>query len=164
MNFADFEASLDYEPIEGYLHTGEYVSIPLISHIVDNLYVGGHNDRADLGDFFTHVFSLYVWGKQYGSHEDTVHKSLKIYDSPGAHEGTDLGDFVSDVVDALNGGGNVLVHCQAGINRSNLVAALALRKWKGLSSDEAISLLREKRSNAVLANRSFEAYLRGLDA
>lgn len=163
MNFDEIKATLDSEPIEGYLHTGEYVSIPLISHIVDNLYVGGHSELADLGDFFTDVFSLYVWGTQYATHEDTRHHSLEIYDSPGAHEGKDVEGFVDKVVEALEAGGNVLVHCQAGINRSNLTAALALRKWKGLNAVEAIELLRSKRSNAVLANRSFENYLLGLD-
>lgn len=162
MNFNELEADLAFEPITGYLHTGERLHVPLISHITENLYVGGHSDRADLGDFFTHVFSLYVWGKTYATHEDTVHDSVTIYDSPSADTSV-VDELVEKVVDALTAGGNVLVHCQAGINRSNLVAALALRKWKGLTSAQAIDMLREKRSSLILANRAFENYLRSLD-
>lgn len=162
MDFETLEADLVSEPITGYLHTGERLHVPLVSHIVDNLYVGGHSDRADLGDFFSHVFSLYVWGRPYVTHESTKHASVKMFDSPT--EDTSLvEDLVEQVVEALEEGGNVLVHCQAGINRSNLTAALVLRKWKGLTSAEAIAMLREKRSPLVLANRGFEDYLLSLD-
>lgn len=161
--FEGLQADFGFEPISGYLHTGERLNVPLISHVVDNLYVGGHADRLNLGDFFSHVFSLYVWGRQYPTHEDTVHHSLTLYDSPDA-DLTNLTHFVDEVINALNEGGNVLVHCQAGINRSNLVAALALRQWKGMTSAEAIALLRERRTHLVLANAGFERYLLGLDA
>lgn len=162
MDFQTLEADLVSEPITGWLHTGEHISIPLVSHIVDNLYVGGHSDNADLGDFFTHVFSLYVWGKQYATHVDTKHASVRMFDSPD--EDVSLVDeIVDEVVEALKEGGNVLVHCQAGINRSNLVAGMALRKWKGMASHEAVDLLRRRRSPNILANRSFEKYLLGLD-
>lgn len=162
MEFETLEADLVSEPITGYLHTGERLHVPLISHITDNLYVGGHSDRADLGDFFSHVFSLYVWGTPYVTHESTTHDAVKMYDDPT--EDTSLvEELVPKVVEALEGGGNVLVHCQAGINRSNLVATLVLRQWKGLTSAEAIAMLREKRTPLVLANRGFERYLLGLD-
>lgn len=162
MEFESLEADLVSEPITGYLHTGERLHVPLISHIVDNLYVGGHSDRADLGDFFSHIFSLYVWGSPYVSHEDTQHHSVRMLDS--ATEDTSLvNEIVPQIVEALEEGGNVLVHCQAGINRSNLTAALVLREWKGLTSEQAIAMLREKRSPLVLANKGFERFLLGLD-
>lgn len=160
-NFQTLSADLESEPITGYLHTGQRLYVPLISHIVDNLYVGGHSETADLGDFFTHVFSLYVWGSQYIAAEGVVHASFRMYDSPD-EDPTQLDEFVTQVVEALDAGGNVLLHCQAGINRSNLLATLALRKWKGMTSKDAIALLREKRSPLVLANRSFEDYLNSL--
>jgi hypothetical protein len=162
MDFQTLEADLVSEPITGFLHTGQSINIPLVSHIVDNLYVGGHSERAHLDDFFTHVFSLYVWGSQYSTHEDTKHASVRMFDSPD-EDPTLVSEIVDEVVEALNEGGNVLVHCQAGINRSNLVAGLALRKWKGMTSKEAIDLLRERRSPHILANRSFERYLLALD-
>lgn len=162
MDFESMKADLESQPIQGYLRDGRRIDIPLISHITDNLYVGGHSRRADLGDFFSHVFSLYIWEPKYKTGELTKHDAIEMLDS--ASEDTSLVDrFIPAIVEALNEGGNVLVHCQAGINRSNLTAALVLREWKGLTSREAIDMLREKRSPLVLANRGFEDYLLSLD-
>lgn len=169
MDFTRLSADLESQPITGYLHTGERLHVPLISHIVDNLYVGGCVHGVDLGDFFSDVFSLYKW-ERYSLDESTALHEWTMYDSRAGVEVSDedgnildINDIASQVVDALDKGGNVLVHCQAGINRSNLTATLALRQWKGLSSTEAIALLREKRSRLVLANRTFEDYLLALD-
>lgn len=54
-----------------------------------------------------------------------------------------------------------LVHCRAGLNRSGLVVAVCLMK-RGMSADEAIELLRRKRSQEVLHNKTFERFLRSL--
>jgi protein-tyrosine phosphatase len=144
-----------------------------VSHIVDNLYVGGYDFRAKFGDFFSHVFSLYKW-ESYGENEqtgpDTIHTAWTMYDSRSGVQVEDLAEnpltieeVADEVVAALEAGGNVLVHCQAGINRSNLTAAIVLMKWKGLTAAQAIDMLREKRGPLVLANRTFENYLRRLD-
>ena len=172
-DFAQLTADTQSQKVEGYLPDGRYIDIPLVSHIVDNLYVGGYDFRADLGDFFTHIFSLYKWEsyKDTGNlGPDTVHKAWTMYDGHGEilaqdenENPVDLGEIVYQIVSALNKGGNVLVHCQAGINRSNLLTALVLRAWKGLTSAEAIDLLRRQRSELVLANKTFENYLRSLD-
>jgi hypothetical protein len=49
--------------------------------------------------------------------------------------------------------------CQAGWNRSGLIAALVLLH-EGFSSDEAIALIREKRSPNALCNPHFVAYIK----
>ena len=64
-------------------------------------------------------------------------------------------------VNACRETGPVLVHCQAGLNRSSLVVARALM-LAGKSAEDAISTLREKRSPACLCNHAFEEYLRAL--
>lgn len=168
MDFAEVSADLNSQPITGYLPDGRYINIPVISHVVDNLYVGGY-ENIDLGDSFSHIFSLYKWEK-HQTGENTVTTQYIMYDTPRGIEVMDINEnpmtieeVADEVVEALNKGGNVLVHCQAGINRSNLTAALVLRKWKGMTSAEAIDLLRAKRSPLVLANPTFEAYLRALD-
>ena len=56
-------------------------------------------------------------------------------------------------------GERVLIRCQAGVNRSGLVTAIVLM-LQGMSADEAISLLRERRSPLVLNNPDFERFLR----
>lgn len=172
-DFAQLTADTVSQKVEGWLPDGRYIDIPLVSHVVDNLYVGGYDLRADLGDFFSHIFSLYKWEsyKNTGNLDpDTVHMEWTMYDGHGEilamdknENPVDLGEIVYQILSALSKGGNVLIHCQAGINRSNLLSALVLRAWKGMTSAEAIALLREKRSELVLANKTFERYLLGLD-
>jgi protein-tyrosine phosphatase len=59
-------------------------------------------------------------------------------------------------------GKKVLIRCQAGLNRSGLTAALVLMQ-SGYTADEAITLLRDKRTKYVLCNGEFEAFLRTLN-
>jgi protein-tyrosine phosphatase len=170
--FENLNADLASQPVTGYLPDGRYINIPLVSHVVDNLYVGGYDYRADFGDFFSHVFSLYKWESyEPQTGPDTVHRVWSMYDSPRGVDVQDLDEnpttieaVADEVVAALEAGGNVLVHCQAGINRSNLTAAIVLMRWKGLTAAESIDMLRTKRSPLALANRTFENYLRALDA
>lgn len=168
MKFEDMQADFESHPIEGYLHTGERLHVPLISQITDhdsqgNLFVGGCVNGVDLGDFFSHIFSLYMW-EQYKYAEGTVHTEVKMYDSRSHPIDVETVESMSDaVVNALAEGGNVLVHCQAGINRSNLIASRALMKM-GHTAAEAIAILRKQRSPLVLANKTFENYLLGFDA
>ena len=55
-------------------------------------------------------------------------------------------------------GRNVLIRCQAGVNRSGLVSALVLM-LEGYEPHEAIELLRQRRSRVVLSNSHFERWL-----
>ena len=56
-------------------------------------------------------------------------------------------------------GKRVAAKCQAGWNRSGLIAALVLLQ-EGFTSDDAISLIREKRSPNALCNPHFVAFIR----
>lgn len=51
------------------------------------------------------------------------------------------------------------LHCEMGVNRSNLFAAAAL-VVSGMNVQDAIKLLRERRSPHVLMNQHFEDFLR----
>lgn len=138
-----------------------YFDAPMISHIKDNLWVGGCESGLPLDSDFVKVVSLYKWG-QYRLAPGTERVEVTMYDS---HEGADMDDvrkMAQHALDSLDDG-KVLVHCQAGLNRSNLVAAVVLREKYGMSSREAIDLLREKRSNLVLCNETFEQQLLALD-
>jgi protein-tyrosine phosphatase len=55
-------------------------------------------------------------------------------------------------------GERVLIRCQAGMNRSSLLTALVLMR-DGKSADEAIALIKERRSPYVLSNSHFVKYL-----
>lgn len=149
--------------IEGYavaaMDAGEngHFSAPLISHIEDNLYVGGCIDGVRLDDDFQSVFSLYKW-ERYALGPTTERVEITMYDSGDVPPADQLHEIADAVSAALDRGGKVLVHCQAGLNRSNLIAALALMK-RGRTAEDAIALLREKRSPVVLCNRAFAHWL-----
>jgi len=69
---------------------------------------------------------------------------------------------VNRTYEAWQDGDRVLVRCQAGWNRSGLVTALVMMK-DGMPAEEAIKLLRQKRSPFALCNATFEKWLLGLD-
>lgn len=157
MDFESLSADLVSHPITGYLPDRRYIDLPLISHIKDNFYVGGYQD-VDLGDFFSHIFSLYQW-KKYRFGPDTVLVAREMYDTPDLVDVETVEEVSDLIVEALKTGGNVLSQCQAGINRSNLIATRVLMKHYNMTAVEAIELLRKQRGELVLANKTFEGWL-----
>jgi protein-tyrosine phosphatase len=86
-----------------------------------------------------------------------------FYDSGIAHIDMEaLYRAASFAVDQVRNGNKVLIRCQAGLNRSGLTAALALIQM-GYKPDEAIDVLRAKRSRYVLINKEFEEFLLALE-
>lgn len=160
MNLANFT---DHH-IEGYAAAAyerglpSHFAVPLISHIEGNLYMGGCEDGVPLHDDFDLVVSMYMWEKfRLGPNTERV--EFKAYDSEHVPLTPAL-DAALLAYNALAEGKKVLIHCQAGLNRSGLVAALVLMK-QGRSAREAIDLLRERRCDLVLCNLAFETYLLG---
>lgn len=62
---------------------------------------------------------------------------------------------------ALRAARPVLVHCAAGVNRSSLISALAIREFTGCTGAEAAARVRRARPGA-LTNQHFWDYLQGL--
>lgn len=163
------EADFTSHYIEGYaraaMEAGKdgYFRAPLISHIAGNLYVGGCLNNAVLPGDFSHVVSLYKW-ERYTLSPDTVLHEYEMYDAAEMPDPNLISGIALDVVRYV-AEGKTLVHCQAGLNRSNLIAALALiygaTDPAGMRPADAIALLREKRSPVVLCNQTFEAWLLG---
>jgi hypothetical protein len=69
-----------------------------------------------------------------------------------------LGVAVGEAVRVLDVGGDVLINCQAGLNRSGLVTALVMMHY-GMSPGEAIARIRSVRHEWCLANSSFQTWL-----
>jgi len=65
------------------------------------------------------------------------------------------------LAERIRQGERILVHCNAGRNRSGLVCALIVRELWGISGSEALEYVRMKRPRAV-DNPHFEEYLRSL--
>jgi protein-tyrosine phosphatase len=66
----------------------------------------------------------------------------------------------SRVARRLRAGRRVLVSCAMGLNRSGLVAALAMHEAFGMRADEIIMRLRQTRGVWALSNPNFERLLR----
>lgn len=153
-------------------HYGEIED--LWNEIVPGLWQGGtddldvvHEARRGRSDaqiqekHFDTVITLYAWAQPV----DWFVKELRygFWDSdehPFPIER--VLEVAQDAYIEWQSGRKVLIRCQAGWNRSGLITALVLM-MAGYPADEAISLIREKRSKYALCNRSFEAWLRNLD-
>jgi len=143
---------------------------PLWSEILPGLWLGGTEDddtietgvnvykpRMITKDDFDTVVTLYAWARP----ADWLVEEIRygFYDSDIGHIDFDAVQRAADFVySAWTSGKRVLVRCQAGINRSGLVMAHVLMKH-GYKANDAINLMREKRSKAVLLNRHFVDYL-----
>lgn len=137
-------------------HGNTPFNVPFISEITDNLWVGGCTSGLILPDHIDHLISLYPWEQYTVQHEIQSVLSVRMYDSLSQAMGQVEG--IAAWVNVCRQDGPTLVHCQAGLNRSNLISATAL-KLGGMTGADAIALLREKRSPAVLCNPAFEKWL-----
>jgi hypothetical protein len=164
------------ETNEGYApaHQLDSWDFPLHSEILPGLWVGGTDDLDTIEESvvlnepkqitkkdFDAVVTLYAWANPV----DWMVEELRFgfYDSDVDHiDSESLATAVSFAHSKWKAGKKVLIRCQAGLNRSGLTAALVLIE-AGYTPDEAITLLRTKRTSYVLCNGEFEAYVRTLD-
>ena len=139
------------------IHGNASFDVPFMSQIDDRLWVGGCQDGMVLPTYIEHLVSVYPWEKYTVNHELQSSLTVKMFDADGVDE--ELVRTVAVAINECRRDGTTLVHCQAGLNRSALVAAFALMSGDGMSAADAIALLRSKRSPAVLCNRTFERWL-----
>lgn len=78
-------------------------------------------------------------------------------DVPNAEKLSALVDLLHELYSMT--GARILIHCQAGLNRSSLVTGLLLRRL-GHTGDDAVKLIRRARDEACLCNEDFERYVR----
>lgn len=126
-----------------------------VDRIDETLWMGGLPVGKAPAEF-DYIFNMAPFWP-YETHERQVVVTLKLYDGPEVPDEKVL-HAIADCVNVARKAGRVLVHCQMGLNRSGIVAALALIK-SGMKPKEAISLLRARRGPDVLCNPVFEAWL-----
>jgi hypothetical protein len=139
--------------------------------IVPLLWMGGHQYRnragtrtpAVVGTEFDLVVSLYR-SDGHGPGAGVEHHYADTPDGPLSSGQIESVCRMADlVVDAVGAGRRVLVRCHSGYNRSGLVVAQALVTM-GYSAEDAIFLIRYRRSRWALNNPLFVEYLNaGLD-
>ena len=145
-----------------------YELTPLYSEVAPNLFMGGTDDNATIdhpqelqyfegGNTFDCVVTLYAWAApaNWGVEE-------RRFGFPDANI---IEEYIPTILELAQwahskwaAGKKVNIRCQAGLNRSGLVTALTLM-ISGLSADEAIDTLREKRSSYALCNGEYEHWL-----
>jgi len=149
-------ADLSTHRIEGIARMGNTpFSVPLFSEVNNMLWQGGC-PVGEAPDEFAYIINLYPW-EPYATKQ---HQEAHIHTMYDSHEIADtrLIEYLADKVNDCRKKGRTLVHCQAGLNRSAFITALALIR-DGMKAEEAIALLRQKRSPAVLCNQAFEKFL-----
>ncbi len=136
------------------------------NEITPGLHIGGHDYQpadcqwpidAIIEDEFDLVISLYRrpgHGPSAG-----VHFYLKVPDAGLTDvELVDIRTLADWAAEAVQAGQRVLCRCQAGLNRSSLVAAFTLLRLEH-DAEEAIALIRERRSPHALFNTHFQQYI-----
>lgn len=139
-------------------HGGIEFDVPFINEIVPGLWQGGCQQGLVLPTHINYLLSLYPWERYQINHKVRGETYVRMYDDP--NQALDQIEELARQVNRWRQKGQVLVHCQAGLNRSSLVVAVALMQ-EGMSAVDAINLLRTKRSPACLCNKGFEEYLHG---
>lgn len=140
-------------------HGNMSFNVPFITKVGASLYQGGYDAGLVLPERIKHVVSLYPWGRYLIKHEMQSELYVKMYDSEG--QGMEQVDEIARWVNQCRETGQVLVHCQAGLNRSSLIAARALYlDGEFNDGDRIVEHLREVRSPAVLCNPAFEREVR----
>ena len=140
----------------------------LFNEILPNLFMGGTSDDAtinipqELNHFkgerdFDCIVTLYAWASpaNWGVEERRF----------GFPDADIIEEYLPTIIELAqwahakwSSGKRVNIRCQAGLNRSGLITALVLM-ISGLSADEAIDTLREKRSTYALCNGEYEHWL-----
>ena len=145
----------------------------LYSEILPGLWQGGTHDFDTLE--FPKTYAFRNEDKQFDSvatlyavaHPVGWGISERRFGFPDAElDERNLGEIhaIADwVYEEWKSGKKVLVRCQAGWNRSGLVTALALMK-DGHKANDAIELIRARRSPHALCNENFVRYLENLSA
>jgi cyclin-dependent kinase inhibitor 3 (CDKN3) len=136
------------------------------NEIVTRLWMGGHHYRdkagsrqaAIVGTEFDLVLSLYQ-RDGHGPADQVEHHYAKTPDGPlTPDEIASICRMAALAAEALGEGRRVLVRCHSGYNRSGLVVAQTLITM-GYSTEDAIFLIRYRRSKWALNNPLFVDYL-----
>ncbi|CAH2086850.1 unnamed protein product [Euphydryas editha] len=142
--------------LPGYVIDTKPDDIPVL--IVDYLYIGSQDCavRSVLEKYnIKHVLSV-------GVDVDISfidHKFVPILDLPESDVKSSLIECLPYLRNCIENKENVLIHCNAGVSRTSMVAIGYLMQYELLNFEEAYRLVKEKRS-AIQPNAGFTKQLR----
>lgn len=156
----------DLPRIKGWLRRDfrQEIDLPLCSEILPGLWVGGHPHSSAPADAkaVVNLSGDRAYDIPYDIHPGQVYIEHGIEDSNRLPDMRLFDALARSIGFILERNGPVLIHCQAGINRSAFLAARVMSLTMGVSPDMAVKFLREKRSPLLLENSLFYAYVMGL--
>lgn len=138
---------------------GTYCEVPYISEVLaGRLYIGGawEDSTMLLPQNIAHVVCVAPWFQFRIEHQLRSYLQAWLYDSTDQAAG--MVPLLARHTWQCMQDGPTLVHCQAGINRSGLVAAAALIVG-GTRADHAVQRIRQARSPGCLCNPAFERWV-----
>lgn len=147
-------------------YRGEPDPVSAWDEIVPGLFIGGHVRQGPSGEpvpvvvgaEFDVVISL-CRSDGHGPPDAVAHYCREIPDGPLTEaQLADVSELAATAAGAVRAGRRVLVRCGSGYNRSGLVVVEALVHL-GYRVDDAIFLVRYRRSKRALNNRLFVEYL-----
>jgi protein-tyrosine phosphatase len=134
------------------------------SEIVPNLFVGSKPSPGQHEGFDTIVLAAMEYQPASELFPGAEVIRVPLDDVPNRplreDEIADATKVGSRVARRLRAGRRVLVTCRLGLNRSGLIAALAMHEVYGMSADAIIARLRRARGVWALSNPNFERLLR----
>jgi protein-tyrosine phosphatase len=139
------------------LHGDMRFDVPFITQITDDLWQGGCVTGLALPPFIRHVVSLFPWEHyDFGDNDEPPLSELRVNMRDSEEQTLENVEPLAVWVNHCRATGPVLVHCQAGLNRSALIVAKALHLSGFGDGQTILAHLREVRSPAVLCNKGFE--------
>ena len=122
------------------------------SEILDFIYLGSEehssNSKQLKENNITHILNVAKGCKNHFEDEIT-YKNLQIFDNC-EEDITQIFEEAFEFIERVRmEGGRVLVHCHAGISRSATIVTAYIMKTQGLSVDEALKIVKERRKCAA---------------
>lgn len=141
--------------------------IDKFNKISNNLYIGNYQSAIDLNFLKEKNIKLIVnctKSYEYPIREEIHMIRLNITDFNSPENNIIIASSMDKILQLINiyinSNEGVLVHCHMGQQRSAMVVACYLMKYRGLSLDEAIHKIKSKRKLAFLPEATFLDFLK----
>jgi len=128
------------------------------------LYLGSQDSAANVSSLeksgISHVLNV-ATGIEYEKSANICYRTIEILDLPEEKISNSLPHCFEFILNALDNGGKVLVHCNAGVSRSPSIVIVVLMKLKNLSFEAALEIVKKAKKD-VRPNEGFEKQLRDM--